>query len=157
MMLRTTAIWVIWLRLIRAQLAQDGDQRVQERGWSQKRQGRWVKFWIEILIINLGRELGFSRTWFQYFLVTFAADSVEAAMRLSWDLTELGVVRITIQGMQRVLWPYYRSPQGSSVHGILQARILEWVAMPFSRGSSWSRDQTQVSFISCIGRQVLYQ
>ena len=37
-----------------------------------------------------------------------------------------------------------RSP-GSSVHGILQARILEWVAMPFSRGSSQPRDQTQVS------------
>ena len=37
------------------------------------------------------------------------------------------------------------SPLGSSVHGILQAGILEWVAMPFSRGSSWPRDQTQVS------------
>ena len=34
---------------------------------------------------------------------------------------------------------------GSSVHGILQARILEWVAMPFSRGSSQPRDRTQVS------------
>ena len=41
----------------------------------------------------------------------------------------------------------------SSVHGILQARILEWVAIPCSRGSSWLRDQTQ---ISCIGRQILY-
>ena len=37
------------------------------------------------------------------------------------------------------------SPPGSSVHGILQARILEWVAMPSSRGSSQHRDQTQVS------------
>ena len=36
---------------------------------------------------------------------------------------------------------------GSSVHGILQARILEWVAMPSSRGSSQPRDQTQVSRI----------
>ena len=35
------------------------------------------------------------------------------------------------------------SPPGSSVHEILQARILEWVAMPFSRGSSPPRDQTQ--------------
>ena len=42
------------------------------------------------------------------------------------------------------------SPPGSSVHGILQARILEWVAMPSSRGSSQSRDQTQVS--CTIGR-----
>ena len=36
---------------------------------------------------------------------------------------------------------------GSSVHGILQARILEWVSIPFSRGSSWPRDQTRVSCI----------
>ena len=37
------------------------------------------------------------------------------------------------------------SPPGSSVHGILQARILEWVAISFSRGSSQPRDQTQIS------------
>ena len=36
----------------------------------------------------------------------------------------------------------------SSVHGILQARILEWIAIPFFRGSSWSRDQTQISCIA---------
>ena len=37
---------------------------------------------------------------------------------------------------------------GSSVHGIFQARILEWVAISFSRGSSWPRNQTQVSCIA---------
>ena len=36
-------------------------------------------------------------------------------------------------------------PPGYSVHGIFQARILEWVAIPFSRKSSWPRDQSQVS------------
>ena len=41
--------------------------------------------------------------------------------------------------------PMDRSPPGSSVHGILQARILEWIAMPSSRGSSWPRDRTSVS------------
>ena len=41
-------------------------------------------------------------------------------------------------------------PLGSSVHRILQARILEWVAMPSSRGSSWLRDRTCVSCDSCI-------
>ena len=44
----------------------------------------------------------------------------------------------------------------SSVHGILQARILEWVAMPSCRESSWPRDRTCVSYISCMGRCVLY-
>ena len=42
---------------------------------------------------------------------------------------------------------------GSSVHAISQARILEWVAISFSRGSSRHRDQTP---ISCTGRQMLY-
>ena len=39
---------------------------------------------------------------------------------------------------------------GFSVHGILQARLLEWVVMPFSRGSSQPRDQTQISYVSFI-------
>ena len=42
------------------------------------------------------------------------------------------------------------SPPGSSVHGILQARVLEWVTMPSSRRSSPLRDWTQVSYVSCI-------
>ena len=47
------------------------------------------------------------------------------------------------------------SPPDSSVHGILQARILEWAAISSSRESSQPRDQTQVSCISCTGRQIL--
>ena len=49
------------------------------------------------------------------------------------------------------------SPPDSSVHGILQARILEWAAMPSSRGSSQPRDRTLVSSVSCIGRWVLHR
>ena len=45
------------------------------------------------------------------------------------------------------------SPPGSSVHETSQTRKLEWVAVPFSRGSSQPRDRTH---ISCIGRQILY-
>ena len=40
------------------------------------------------------------------------------------------------------------NPMDCTVHGILQARILQWVAFPFSRGSSQSRDRTQVSLIA---------
>ena len=45
------------------------------------------------------------------------------------------------------------SPLGSPVHGISQARILEWVSVSFSRGSSWPRDRT---WVSCTGGRVLY-
>ena len=48
------------------------------------------------------------------------------------------------------------SPPGSSVHGILQARILQWVGMPFSRGSSQLRDQIRVFCVSCICRWIIY-
>ena len=46
------------------------------------------------------------------------------------------------------------SPPGSSVH--FQARILEWVAIFSSKGSYWPKDPTCVSYVSCIGRQILY-
>ena len=48
------------------------------------------------------------------------------------------------------------SPSGSSVHGILQGRMLACIAIPSSRGSSQPRDWTCVSYVSCIGRQILY-
>ena len=50
------------------------------------------------------------------------------------------------------LWPCGQS-SGSSVHWIFQARILEWVAISFSKGSSQPRDRTRVS---CVGRWILY-
>ena len=48
------------------------------------------------------------------------------------------------------------SPSGSSVHGIFQARTLEWVAISYSRGSSPPSDLTWISCVSCIGRWILY-
>ena len=50
--------------------------------------------------------------------------------------------------MSNSLWPHDCNPPGCSVHGILQARILEWLAIPFSRGSSWPKDLTQVSSVA---------
>ena len=48
------------------------------------------------------------------------------------------------------------SPSGSSVHGTLQARTQEWVAISYSSISSQSRDWTCVYYVSCIGKWVLY-
>ena len=47
------------------------------------------------------------------------------------------------------------SPPGSTAHGILHARILEWVVISYCRESSQSRPWTQVSYVSCIDRQIL--
>ena len=48
------------------------------------------------------------------------------------------------------------NPIGSCAHGIFQARICEWVAISSSRGSSWPREWTCISCITCIGRSILY-
>ena len=48
------------------------------------------------------------------------------------------------------------NPPGFSVHRIFHARILEWVSISYSKGSAQPRDQTCVSCISCISRQILY-
>ena len=52
--------------------------------------------------------------------------------------------------------PMDGSPPGSSVHGISQARRLEWVAISFSRGSSSPRDQTRDAHASSTGKYILY-
>ena len=77
---------------------------------------------------------------------------------MSWNPREESVLKrgrcLVATSRLTLCDPMDCSPLGSSVYGILQARILEGVAISFSRGSSLARDQTQVS---CIGRQVLYQ
>ena len=66
-------------------------------------------------------------------------------------LDHMWVCAKSIQSCLTLCDPMDCNPTGSSVHGILQERILEWVAMPSSRGSSWPRDRTQVSYVSFIG------
>ena len=55
---------------------------------------------------------------------------------------------LVAQSCRTLCSPMDYSLPGSSVRGILQARILEWAAIPFSRGSAWHRDRTQISCIA---------
>ena len=64
-----------------------------------------------------------------------------------------GGVVLLLNRVQLFCNSMYCSPPGSSVYENLQARILECVAIPYSKGSSWTRDRTHVS---CIGKQILY-
>ena len=74
------------------------------------------------------------------FLATF--DSI------TYTFTFLVLVVLVAQSCPTLCDPMYYSPPGFSVHGILQARMLEWVAISFSRGSSGPKNQTQVSCIA---------
>ena len=66
------------------------------------------------------------------------------------QMNKLGVKVLVTESCMTLCEPMDYSLPGSSVHGILQARILNWVAMFFSSGSSWPRNQNFISCISCI-------
>ena len=62
----------------------------------------------------------------------------------------------TVSGVSDSATPWTVAPPGSSVHGIPQARVLEWVAMPSSGDCPNSGMEPASSYVCCIGRQVLY-
>ena len=65
----------------------------------------------------------------------------------AFRLQKVDVKVLVAQWCPTACYPMDCNPPGSSVHEVLQARILEWVASPFSRGSSQSSDRTQISCI----------
>ena len=90
--------------------------------------------------------------WFYFFSLIKASNestlSFFSLFKLAFKIYYTQLI-IYYNCVSNSLQPYGQySPPGSSVHGILQARILEWVAIPFSRGSSQPRDQTWVSCIA---------
>ena len=72
--------------------------------------------------------------------------------RKKWTVLSIPAVNLWKWKLLSHIWlcdpMAYCSPPGSFVHGLVQARVLEWVVVPFSRGSSQPRDQTQVSCIA---------
>ena len=57
-------------------------------------------------------------------------------------------LKVKVKSCPTLCDPMDCSGSGSSIHGIFQARVLEWIAISFSRGSSWPRNQTRVSHIA---------
>ena len=91
-----------------------------------------------------------SQTWLSDFTFTLLSS------RINIDVEHTCTQAKSLQSCPTLCDTMDCSLPGSSVHGILQARILKWVAMPAFRASSQPRDQTHVSYVSCISRQVLY-
>ena len=71
--------------------------------------------------------------------------------RATWETL---VCAKSLQSYLTLCNPMDCHPPGSSVHSILQASILEWVALTSSKGSSWPNDWNHFSDVSCISRQV---
>ena len=81
--------------------------------------------------------------WFQLFDSTFFGRIYGVIMMVCMHAKLLQLCLVLCNPMDC-------SPSGSLVHGILQARLLMWIAMPSSRGSSWPRDRTCIPYSSCI-------
>ena len=92
-----------------------------------------------------------SRTWLSNFHSHSLTQSLFSTKRISFQLYVIDR-KLCWNGEKKVkvaqLCPTLCDPMGYTVHGILQGRMLEWVAFPFSRGSSQTRDWTQVSCIA---------
>ena len=94
-------------------------------------------------------ELGLCIRQPKYWSFSFSiSPSKEYSGLISFTLSHFSHVRLFAT-------PSDCSPPGSSIHGILQARILEWVAISFSKGSSQPRDWTHVSYVFYIGGRIL--
>ena len=118
--------------------------------------------WCVLVLLSFLRVSAIVSTWIipieHYFQLRFATLNC----RLLIYLLEAPLIDSTcacglsLQSCLTLCNPMDYSPPGFSVHGILQAGILEWIVMLSSGGSFWPRDQTHVSYASCIGRHVLY-
>ena len=114
--------------------------------------GNWkYPSWVPVTTCQASRCLSLSNSWRQV-AFTFQCSPLEECQR---PLEHSCVCTELLQSCLTLGNPMDCSPPGSSVCGILQARILEWVAIPFSRESSQPRDQICISFVLCIGKQVL--
>ena len=72
---------------------------------------------------------------------------MKVSIKIHLKLPQIHIESEVAQSCPTLCYPMDCSLPGSSLHGILQARVLEWVAISFSRGSSRPRDRTQVSHI----------
>ena len=127
--------------------------------------GAWL--WNSVIILHESMQMGNWKIWssslMEFYLINEkenvlkTEDSDSRVKSLSQKLfTTKALLILSFFVKERDVWhslKVYKDPMdgslpGSSVHGILQARILEWVAIPFFREYSWARDWTPVSCIA---------
>ena len=115
---------------------------------------RWPKYWFSTLDAEVSA------------LASFLPKNTQGWSPLEWtgwiplQSYKSGVCKLcrakSLQSCPTLCDPMDCSLPCSSIHGILQARILEWFAISFSKGCFWPRDWSRVSYVFCIGRLVLY-
>ena len=115
---------------------------------------RWPNYWSFSFSISPSSEysglISFMMDWIDFLVVQGTLKSLLQHHNLKTSIIVLLLIRKErkVQSCLTLCNHMDCSLPGSSVHGIFQARVLEWVAISFCRGSSWPRDRTQVSHIA---------
>ena len=137
--------------------AGEGDNRGRDGWMASLTQWTWLSKLQEImkdreacLLRSMGSQK--SQTWWSDW-TTKQVSAINWCVKYVCRDSKEGSVQFYLSALVPQSCPTLCNPMdctlpGSSVHGILQARILEWVAIPFFKRSSWPRDQTQVSHIA---------
>ena len=118
---------------------------VGDTTWTMRPRTEWNSWWAEEMINPLGwtEDAGLCRSRERVCLLGYHKNG-----QLRVALTCITIAVLVTQSCPTLCDPMDCSPPGSSVHGILQAWILEWDAIPFSKGFSQPRDQTWISYIA---------
>ena len=119
---------------------------------------------LEWVAIPFSRGSSQFRDWNQFSCIAVRLFTIQATRKdlikekdiLSVSLFLNLHAHLAIQSCPTLCDPVDCNLPDSSVHGIIQARILEWVALSSSRGSSWTRDWTYISCVDCIGRRISF-
>ena len=107
----------------------------------------WEGFWGESGYMSIYGWVSSMFTWNKHNIVNRLSVSVGRSVNREKVSSSVNSENVSLSVVSDSLCPHGLYPDRSSTCGILQARILEWVAIPFSRGSSWSRVWTRVSWI----------
>ena len=133
--------------------------KIEGRRGRGRQRMRWLDGITDSMDMSLGKlqELVMDREVWRAAIHGITKSQHDWVTELNWTGETLPARRLSRFSRVWLCDPMDGSLPDSSDHGILQARILEWVSMPSSRRSSQARDWAWVSYVSCFSRWVLYQ
>ena len=155
LLLRLLLTLVYWLEVLHHRMWDVTSWVLLKGPYDISKKYKQIKF-LQSDFCPVRKEAGAGERHISSFFFLFPLDTLESPFGPHLTIIVACVDAKSLQLCPTLCNPMDCSPPGSSVQGVLQARILEWVAMLSSRGSFQPMDRICISYVSCIGRQVLY-